>query len=178
MSADHNYYVYILTNWNNRVMYIGVTNNLERRLFEHKNKLVKGFTEKYNTDKLVYFESTTDVRSAIEREKEIKKWRREKKNNLVETANPEWKDLSVEWSQKPRIPSGDSVPHEVVELMIDHDYTIIRAWREYLGLTQKEVADKIGITQAAYSQMESARRLKKITKTRIANALGINPEQV
>jgi DNA-binding XRE family transcriptional regulator len=80
--------------------------------------------------------------------------------------------------KKPRIPVGDSVPHEVVGLMIDHDYTIIRAWREYMGLTQKEVADKMGITQAAYSQMESARRLKKITKTRIATAFGINPEQV
>ena len=78
-------------------MYIGVTNNLERRLFEHKNKLLKGFTEKYNLDKLVYFETTLDVLSAIEREKEIKNWRRKKKNILVKTANPEWKDLSQEW---------------------------------------------------------------------------------
>lgn len=78
-------------------MYIGVTNNLERRLFEHKNKLLKGFTEKYNLDKLVYFETTSDILSAIEREKEIKNWRREKKNILVKTTNPEWKDLSQEW---------------------------------------------------------------------------------
>jgi putative endonuclease len=100
MPSDHNYYVYILTNWNNRVMYIGVTNNLERMLFEHKNKLVKCFTEKYNLNKLVYFEWTENIESAIHREKVIKKWRREKKNNLVQTANPEWRDLSLEWRFK------------------------------------------------------------------------------
>ena len=91
------YYVYLLTNWNNKVIYLGVTNNLERRLYEHKNKLVKGFTEKYNVNKLVYFEETQDVTAAIAREKEIKKWRREKKNQLVEQMNPNWKDLSSEW---------------------------------------------------------------------------------
>ncbi|MCK4468729.1 MAG: GIY-YIG nuclease family protein [Desulfobacterales bacterium] len=91
------YYVYLLTNWNNKVIYLGVTNNLERRLYEHKNKLVKGFTEKYNVNKLVYFEETQDVIAAIAREKEIKKWRREKKNQLVEQINPNWKDLSSEW---------------------------------------------------------------------------------
>ena len=91
------YYVYLLTNWNNKVIYLGVTNNLERRLYEHKNKLVKGFTEKYNVNKLVYFEETQDVTAAIAREKEIKKWRREKKNQLVEQINPNWKDLSSEW---------------------------------------------------------------------------------
>jgi putative endonuclease len=94
---DHNYYVYILTNWNNKVMYIGMTNDLERRLYEHKNKLVNGFTKRYNIYKLVYYEHTTDVYEAIAREKEIKKWRREKKNNLVKTMNPEWKDISDEW---------------------------------------------------------------------------------
>ena len=67
------YYVYILANWDDSVMYIGVTGDLERRLYEHKNHLVKGFTEKYNVDKLVYFESTTDVRAALEREKQLKK---------------------------------------------------------------------------------------------------------
>ena len=66
------YYVYLLTNWNNKVIYLGVTNNLERRLYEHKNKLVKGFTEKYNVNKLVYFEETQDVIAAIAKEKEIK----------------------------------------------------------------------------------------------------------
>ena len=78
-------------------MYIGVTNNLERRLYEHKNKLIKGFTEKYNINKLVYFEQTNDIESAITREKEIKKWRREKKNSLVESANKQWEDLSKQW---------------------------------------------------------------------------------
>jgi putative endonuclease len=94
MPVQQRYYVYLLTNWNNKVMYVGVTNDLERRLYEHKKKLVKGFTEKYNVDKLVYFEETGDVTSALAREKEIKKWRREKKNNLVVSSNPEWKDLS------------------------------------------------------------------------------------
>ena len=91
------YYVYLVTNWNNKVLYIGVTNNLERRLYEHKNKLVKGFTEKYNVNKLVYFEQSSDIESAITREKEIKKWRREKKNNLVESVNKKWNDLSKQW---------------------------------------------------------------------------------
>jgi putative endonuclease len=77
-------------------MYLGVTNDLVRRIYEHKNKLVKGFTEKYNVNKLVYFEETGDVRSALTREKEIKKWRREKKNGLVISINPEWKDLAEE----------------------------------------------------------------------------------
>ena len=95
----HNYYVYILTNHNNRVMYVGITNDLAKRVFEHKNKLIKGFTQKYHIDKLVYFEHTLDVNSAIMREKEIKKWRREKKDKLVMSINPEWKDLSTAWKE-------------------------------------------------------------------------------
>lgn len=94
MPHDRTYYVYLLTNWNDKVMYVGMTNDLKRRMHEHKTKAVKGFTEKYNLNKLVYFEATSDVHSAIAREKEIKKWRREKKNALVVRANPEWKDLS------------------------------------------------------------------------------------
>jgi len=93
----HNYYVYMLTNWNNKVLYVGVTNNLERRLHEHRMKLVPGFTGKYNVNKLVYFEETQDIVAALEREKEIKKWRREKKNALVAGSNPDWKDLSDGW---------------------------------------------------------------------------------
>ena len=93
----HNYYIYILTNWNNKVMYIGMTNDLERRVAEHKEKIIPGFTKRYNVNKLVYYEYTMDVNSAIDREKQIKKWRREKKNALVETMNPEWKDLSLNW---------------------------------------------------------------------------------
>jgi putative endonuclease len=76
---------------------VGMTNNLERRVYEHKNKLIKGFTEKYNLNKLVYFEETEDVIAAITREKEIKKWRREKKNQLVNKTNAGWEDLSLRW---------------------------------------------------------------------------------
>lgn len=77
-------------------MYIGVTNDLVRRLYEHKNKLYDGFTKKYNLNKLVYFELFFDINEAIKREKEIKKWRRDKKNKLVESINPEWRDLGLE----------------------------------------------------------------------------------
>ena len=91
------YYVYILTNKNNRVMYIGVTNDLVRRLYEHKQELVDGFTKRYHVHKLVYYEQTTDVRSAIEREKQVKGWIRARKNELVETINPDWRDLSEDW---------------------------------------------------------------------------------
>lgn len=93
----NNYYVYILTNWNDTVMYIGVTNDLHRRLYEHKHSLVDGYTKKYHVHKLVYFEQTTDVRAAIAREKQLKGWRRSKKNTLVETLNPAWRDLSEDW---------------------------------------------------------------------------------
>ena len=91
------YYVYLLTNWNNKVLYTGVTNDLNRRIFEHKNGLVDGFTKKYNIHKLVYFDSTTDVKVAIEREKQIKGWTRAKKNDLITSINPDWKDLSLDW---------------------------------------------------------------------------------
>ena len=87
----------MITNWNNKVLYTGITNNLERRIYEHKNKLIKGFTAKYNVNKLVYFDCTSDVNSAIAREKEIKGWTRQKKNQLIESVNPEWKDLSEEF---------------------------------------------------------------------------------
>ena len=91
------YYVYILTNWNNRVLYIGMTNNLERRLYEHKNELADSFTKRYHVHKLVYFEVTTDVRAAIEREKQLKGWTRAKKEGLIENRNPKWLDLSAQW---------------------------------------------------------------------------------
>ena len=93
----NSYYVYILTNWKGNVMYIGVTNDLERRLYEHKHELVEGFTKRYHVHKLVYYEETSDVRAAIEREKQLKNWARAKKNALVETMNPTWKDLSEGW---------------------------------------------------------------------------------
>lgn len=91
----NDYYFYIIANWTNERIYAGVTNNLERRVQEHRSGLVKGFTQKYNIKKLVYFEHHTDIEAAILREKEVKKWRREKKNRLVETVNPEWRELYV-----------------------------------------------------------------------------------
>ena len=91
------YYVYFLTNWDDSVMYIGVTSDLPRRLYEHRNGLADGFSRKYNTHKLVYYESITDVYSAISREKQLKKWSRTKKNALVQKMNPQWVDLSADW---------------------------------------------------------------------------------
>jgi len=88
------YYVYILTNKTNKVLYIGVTNNLVRRIFEHKNKLAEGFTKKYNLSKLVYYEVTNDIYSALEREKQLKNWHRDWKINLINNFNPVWADLS------------------------------------------------------------------------------------
>jgi putative endonuclease len=90
---DKQYYVYILTNKSNRVLYTGVTNDLGRRVYEHKTKLLDGFTKKYNVDKLVYFECTNDINAAILREKKIKGGSRQKKIELVNSLNPDWKDL-------------------------------------------------------------------------------------
>ena len=91
------YFVYILSNWNDSVLYIGVTSNLPRRLYEHRHGLADGFTKKYNIHKLVYFEHTNDVYSAISREKQLKKWSRVKKEALIRNMNPDWKDLSQNW---------------------------------------------------------------------------------
>jgi putative endonuclease len=91
------YYVYILTNQSNKVLYTGITNDLERRLYEHQNKLIKGFTSKYNVNKLVYFDCTTEATSAIAREKQIKGWTRQKKLDLISELNPQWRDLSADW---------------------------------------------------------------------------------
>lgn len=87
------YYVYILSNWNNNVLYVGVTNDLARRVYEHKNHLVEGFTSKYNVTKLVYYEVTDDIKAAIAREKQLKNWNRTKKEKLIETLNKEWIEL-------------------------------------------------------------------------------------
>lgn len=86
------YYVYILTNKTNSVIYIGVTNDLQRRLYEHKNEQIEGFTKKHHVHKLVYFEEYSEVNDAIVREKQLKCWARVKKNWLVETKNPSWDD--------------------------------------------------------------------------------------
>ena len=89
---EKQYYVYIMTNKTNRVLYTGITNDLKRRVYEHKAKLVEGFTKKYNVNRLVYYEASREVESAILREKQIKGGSRGKKIRLVETINPKWKD--------------------------------------------------------------------------------------
>ena len=98
-TQDRHFYVYILTN-RTRTLYVGVTNDLESRMYEHKNKLVLGFTNKYNVSWFAYYEQTSDVESAITRERQIKSWRRSKKVALIESLNPHWKDLSLEWQSR------------------------------------------------------------------------------
>ncbi len=88
-----NYFVYIATNYENTVLYTGVTNDIERRMYEHKNKLIQGFTSKYNVKKLVYFEEFSDINEAIAGEKKIKGWTRKKKLDLIKKDNPDFKDL-------------------------------------------------------------------------------------
>ena len=90
------YYVYMMANKHNNVLYIGVTNNLIRRVYEHKRGLSHGFTKKYNCHKLVWFQQTNDITSAITQEKQMKKWQREYKENVIREMNPEWKDLYAE----------------------------------------------------------------------------------
>ena len=90
------YYVYIVTN-NSGTLYTGMTNDLKRRMYEHKNHLIPGFTRKYKITKLVYYDETDDVNEAIAREKQIKGWLRKKKISLIESVNPDWNDLSEEW---------------------------------------------------------------------------------
>jgi putative endonuclease len=90
---DKQYYVYIMTNATNTVTYTGVTNDLYRRIYEHTNKIVEGFTTRYNIDKLVYYEVCENVESAISREKQIKSWSRKDKVALVNTMNKDWHDL-------------------------------------------------------------------------------------
>ena len=95
---SRNYFVYILASAS-RALYMGVTNDLQRRLFEHKHKLIPGHTQKYNISSLVYFETTLNVSAAVAREKQIKGWTRAKKLALIETNNPAWRDLSEEWKE-------------------------------------------------------------------------------
>jgi len=90
----------MLTKITNKVLYVGVTNNLERRVYEHKHKIIDGFTAKYNVHKLVYFEETNDVNAALAREKQIKGWKRDRKNRTIEEGNPDWRDLSKGWYEE------------------------------------------------------------------------------
>jgi len=93
---DKTYTVYIIASRSGTI-YIGVTNDIHRRVYEHKNKIAKGFTEKYGCTKLVYFEDYEYIDDAIKREKELKGWSRIKKQDLIKSINPHWKDLSLEW---------------------------------------------------------------------------------
>ena len=93
-----NYYVYVLTNYS-KTLYTGVTNDLQRRVYQHKNKTVPGFTTKYRINRLVYYEVFNDVREAIAREKQIKGWLREKKIALIESMNPTWRELSEDLNE-------------------------------------------------------------------------------
>jgi putative endonuclease len=95
MRNTKNYYVYIMAS-KTGTLYIGVTNDLARRVYEHKNNLIDGFSKKYSCHKLVYYEQCVDAYVSISREKQLKKWRREKKENLIKITNPSWKDLSLE----------------------------------------------------------------------------------
>ena len=96
MSRSYCYYVYIMAS-ERGTLYIGMTNDLLRRVYEHKQGLIEGFTKKYGCKKLVYFEKSEDVHEIIDREKQLKKWRREKKENLIKSTNPKWADLAIDW---------------------------------------------------------------------------------
>jgi len=94
------YYVYILTNINKKVLYVGFTDDIVRRIYEHKNKKYEGFTNFYNVNRLVYFEKHVTADEAMVREKQLKKWNRSWKNNLINKLNPDWKDLSENFNKK------------------------------------------------------------------------------
>jgi putative endonuclease len=99
LDREHRYYVYMAMSNSRRALYVGMTNNLERRIWEHKNSRFEGFTSEYNAHRLVYYESFDDVGKAINREKQLKGWRREKKAWLIERVNPTYKDLSADWGK-------------------------------------------------------------------------------
>ena len=106
------YYVYIMTN-KSKTLYTGVTDDLERRVYEHKTKLIKGSTKRYNITKLAYYEETNDIQSAIKREKQIKGWLRRRKIALIEAMNAKWVDLSDEWLQECQSESSLSVGRKI-----------------------------------------------------------------
>jgi len=96
MAFNQQYYIYIMTN-RSKTLYVGITRDIIKRVFQHKSKLVPGFTKKYNISKLVYYDVTSDINSALKREKQIKGWLRSKKIALIESLNPDWNDLSEDW---------------------------------------------------------------------------------
>ena len=95
---NRTYAVYIMTNYSQTSFYIGITGNLQKRVWEHKNKFVEGFTKRYNIDRLVYYELTDSVETALNREKQLKRWHRDWKINLIKEMNPQFKDLSIDWA--------------------------------------------------------------------------------
>ncbi len=111
---DHDYFVYIVTNKHNTTLYIGLTNSFARRMSEHKNGSVKGFTHRYQLNRLVWFEHFRDVRDAIACEKRLKGWLRAKKIASIERENPRWFDLSADWEQEPAIDNGWASVEEMV----------------------------------------------------------------
>ena len=105
-------YMYMMGSASRRALYTGVTTRLGKRVWEHKSDLIEGFSSKYKCHRLVYFETFTHVKDAIAREKQVKSWRREKKNKLVESKNPTWKDLAVDWFTDKLLLHGKPVQHE------------------------------------------------------------------
>ena len=105
----HNYSVYIVAS-KSRALYIGMTNNLERRVFEHRNDLIDGFSKQYKCHRLVYYESFDDVKNAIDREKQLKRWNRAKKVWLIERMNRTWEDLAEDWFKRHRYQPEEQVP--------------------------------------------------------------------
>jgi putative endonuclease len=104
MNPNRHYFVYIMQSVSRHVLYIGVTSKIDKRVFQHKSHLVQGFSSDNNTTRLVYLEQFSDIRTAIAREKQLKGWRREKKNRLIEAINPTYRDLAADWG-KPQAPS-------------------------------------------------------------------------
>jgi putative endonuclease len=109
MQREYRFYVYMMQSSSRRTLYIGMTNNLYRRVYQHKTHEFRGFTYDYDAVRLVYWESFDAVQKAINREKQLKNWRREKKDWLIQCLNPEWKDLAVDWFAKPET-QGPSTP--------------------------------------------------------------------
>ena len=114
MRKPKQFYVYIMTNRpRSHVLYTGITGNLPRRVFEHKNKLIAGFTSRYNLTRLVYYESFAYPDAAIDREKEIKGWRRSKKIRLIESMNPHWYDLAEHWTEVYKPDNAEEDPRQI-----------------------------------------------------------------
>jgi putative endonuclease len=111
---NHDYWVYIITNKQKRTLYIGMTNDLERRMSEHKRGEIEGFSQRYRLTRLVWFEHFRDVDAAIAREKQLKGWLRAKKIALIEEKNPRWFDLSADWEQQPAVDNGWPSVEEMV----------------------------------------------------------------